>query len=166
MPERVFISIGSNLGDSLLNCKMAARLLQERVRVKSSSSFYDTLPWGVTDQPKFVNLAIEIETELKPLELLTFLKSIESRMGRLESEEDPRWGPRVIDLDIIFYGDQILDCVELTIPHPLMSDRAFVLVPLSEIIPGFVHPVLKKSVAELLALLDVEEASGAVKVIE
>lgn len=166
MLESVFISIGSNLEDSLSNCKRAVELLAESVLVKSVSSFYETAPWGVTDQPDFVNLAVEIETELTPLRLLAVLKSIESRMGRPEAVSEERWGPRVIDLDIIFFGDFVIDTGDIIIPHPLMSERAFVLVPLMEIAPDVVHPVLKKSVTQLCGFLNLDEEVPGPKILE
>lgn len=149
--ERVFISIGSNLGDRVKNCRDAASALltdpSTAVMVRGSS-LYETEPWGDTGQGRFVNRVVEIETRLPPFELLDFLKSIESRMGRKAGE---RWGPRLIDLDILFYGDRVVDEEGLAIPHRHLAQRAFVLVPLAEIAPGFVHPVIKKSVAELAA---------------
>ena len=161
--EIAFISIGSNLGDRVANCKTAVEFLKASARAKASSSLYETAPWGKVDQPDFINQVVEIETSVPPLELLAILETIETRMGRVKTGE--RWGPRVIDLDIIFYGNKIMESVDLTIPHPLMSERAFVLVPLAEIAPGFVHPVLKKTAGELLALLTVEGEENRPKMI-
>jgi 2-amino-4-hydroxy-6-hydroxymethyldihydropteridine diphosphokinase len=158
MGEKAFISIGSNQGDRLLNCKKAVEQLSVSVKVLSRSSFYETKAWGVTDQPDFVNLAVEIDTELEPKDLLAFLKSIEVSMGRSKAEDSERWGARIIDLDIIYFGSIVLDTEELTVPHPLMQERAFVLVPLSEIAPAFIHPVLKKETRELLEVLDYDNA--------
>ncbi len=146
----VYISIGSNLGDKAANCNMAAEFLSEIAEIKSTSKLYETAPWGNVDQPPFINSAIEISTNLSPPVLLAALKEIESRMGRDDSTNAQRWAPRVIDLDIIFFGDMVVHLDSLTIPHPLSHERAFVLVPLCEIAPGTVHPVLKKTVRELL----------------
>ena len=156
--SRVYIGVGSNLGDREANLKKAAELLGKVVEVKALSPLYDTAPWGVADQPRFLNGAVEVFTHLSPLELLAELKSIEIRLGRVESEEN-RYGPRLIDLDIIFFGDEVIDLDELVVPHPSMHERAFVLKPLSDIAPDFIHPILKKSVSELLKslpIMDVE----------
>ncbi len=145
--DRVFISIGSNLGDRLLNCRKAIERLKgaEQVTLIRESSFYETEPWGSVAQRPFINCAVEITTTHKPQGLLDILKGIELDMGRTPS---PRHGPRQIDLDIIFYGDTVAQEEGLTIPHPRAHQRAFVLVPLSEIAPGFIHPVFEKSVSE------------------
>jgi len=149
---RVFISIGSNLGDRAANCREAVRRLAgyEALRVVNASSLYETEPWGVVDQEPFINSAVEIETEIDPQALFDLLKEIEAGMGRTPGE---RWGPRVIDLDIIFYGGLVVDEERLKVPHPSMEERAFVLVPLNEIAPGFAHPVSGKKVSELLDAL-------------
>jgi len=145
------IGIGSNIGNREGNCLKALGLLSARgIIIKKRSSFYETGPWGVRDQPKFINMTLEAETTLEPLKLLESLKSVEEEIGR---EETYHWGPRVIDLDILFYDDLILDMPDLTIPHPLMHEREFVLRPLAEIAPDKIHPVLKKTVKELLSEL-------------
>jgi 2-amino-4-hydroxy-6-hydroxymethyldihydropteridine diphosphokinase len=161
----VYIAIGSNLGDREANCKRAVKLLAKIGEVSSISPLYDTAPWGVVDQPRFLNGALELRTSLKPPELLTAIKSIERRLGRVESTER-RYGPRVIDLDIIFFGDMVIDNNDpnaqerLVIPHPLMQERAFVLAPLADIAPNIIHPVLKRSVNELFdSLPEIEKKS-------
>ncbi len=147
MNSIAYIGIGSNLGNREDNCKEAIRLLKENgIVVKKQSSMYETEPWGVKDQPKFINMAIEIETDKKPEELLSVLKNIEKQIGRTETI---KWGPRIIDLDILLYDDLILDLPELKIPHPLMHERDFVLKPLSEIAPDKRHPVIGKTVKEM-----------------
>jgi 2-amino-4-hydroxy-6-hydroxymethyldihydropteridine diphosphokinase len=146
-----YIGIGSNLGDREFNCKQAIGLLRQKgITVRKESSLYETKPWGVTDQPLFLNMAIEIETNLKPFELLRTLKDIEKEMGR---EETFLWGPRIIDLDILLYDNCIIDGEGLKIPHPHMQDREFVLRPLCEIAGDVTHPSLLLSIEELLQRL-------------
>jgi len=143
----VHIGIGSNLGDRQENCLEAVRRLEQHdVPVLKRSSMIETEPWGVTDQPHFINLTIEVETDLSPEELLLLLKNMEKAMGR---EKTAHWGPRVIDLDILFYDDRIIDSADLQIPHPHLHERDFVLLPLMEIAPEKIHPVLKKKISEL-----------------
>ncbi len=142
-----FIGIGSNLGNREENCNKAIELLIDRgIKVSSRSSIIETEPWGVKVQPKFINMAVELETSVEPKELLKLLKKIESEMGR---HTTVRWGPRIIDLDMLFYDDLIIRTPELEVPHPCIKDRDFVLRPLAEIAPDLVHPVLKKSIKEL-----------------
>ena len=144
-----YLGIGSNLGNRQENCDKALSLLTEkRIKILNRSSFYETEPWGVKEQPKFINMAVEIETDLNPEELLGTLKQIEEAIGRQQTK---RWGPRVIDIDILFYNDIIMNLPELDIPHPGIKDRAFVLEPLCEIAPGKIHPVLKKNIKTLLS---------------
>jgi 2-amino-4-hydroxy-6-hydroxymethyldihydropteridine diphosphokinase len=147
----VYISIGSNLGDREGNCIRAIELLEKKgISVTKKSSVCETTPWGVKDQPLFLNMTIEITTGLKPHELLKILKDIEIDIGR---ETSSRWGPRLIDLDILLFGDRIVEEDTLRIPHPLMHRRAFVLKPLSEIAPDATHPVLRQRIHELLRQL-------------
>ncbi len=115
--------------------------------VTKQSSMYETEPWGVIDQPEFVNMAVEIETGLAPIELLERLRKIERDMGR---KKTLRWGPRIIDIDMLLYDDIIIDADGLRIPHPFMHKREFVLKPLSEIAKDVMHPVLKKRIGNLL----------------
>ena len=145
-----YIGIGSNLGDRRKNIQLALKVLKEKkdIIVEKVSPFYETLPaGGPPHQGKFLNGVIEISTTLTPQELLKVLQGIEKALGRVRKE---RWGPRTIDLDILFYGDLIVNEEGLIIPHPLMHKREFVLKPLLRIAPNLIHPVLKESVKELL----------------
>ncbi|HXX81527.1 MAG TPA: 2-amino-4-hydroxy-6-hydroxymethyldihydropteridine diphosphokinase [Thermodesulfovibrionales bacterium] len=145
----VHIGIGSNLGNREEHCLKAVRLCAEKgILVRQRSSMYETEPWGVKDQPGFINMAIEGETGLTPAQLLNVLRMIEDEVGRVETF---RWGPRVIDLDILLYDDLVMNTPELRIPHPLMHKREFVLRPLVEIAPDTIHPVLRKTIKELLS---------------
>ncbi len=142
-----YIGIGSNMGNRKANCMRAAKLMNEiGIVVTKESSLYETEPWGMKDQPLFMNMAVIAETDLSPESVLAALKWIENKMGR---QEAVRWGPRCIDLDILFYDDRIITEEDLTIPHPLLQQREFVLLPLSEIAPDKWHPVLKKTVRRL-----------------
>ena len=146
-----YLSIGSNLGNREENCEKAiSHLAKKGIKVLKRSSFYETEPWGKKDQRKFINMAVETETVLAPTELLKTLKAIETELGR---QKNIQWGPRIIDLDILFYDDLILKTHDLEIPHPLIQDRGFVLKPLSEIAPEKMHPVLKKNIKTLLSQL-------------
>lgn len=154
-----FISIGSNIGDKLANCQNAISALEtvEDTRLCACSRFYKTAPVDYLDQDWFVNAAVKIDTKLAPRELLEALKEIQQRAGRLK---DPiRFGPRIIDLDIIFYDTAIIDLPELVIPHPRMHKRRFVLQPICDIDPAFVHPVFQKDVRYLLDQLSDETQS-------
>lgn len=145
--KSVIIGIGSNLGNSVLNCEKALEGISDFSDIARVSSFYETEPVGKEDQPSFINCVAEIDTELQPHELLGRLKAVERSLGR---ERIEKWGPRTIDLDIVFYGDRIIDDSELCIPHPEAHLRRFVLEPLREIAPGLMHPVLHLTVSDLL----------------
>lgn len=149
MKHIAYIGIGSNLGDKLDSCEKAiSKILNvESHRLLAKSSFFKTEPVGYVSQDWFVNVVIKIETELEPLELLRTLKTIEAQLGRAKTI---RWGPRTIDLDILFFDDIQIQTEELKVPHPLIQDRKFVLVPLAEIDRQLIHPVLKKTIQELI----------------
>ena len=142
-----YVALGSNLGDKEANLRKALELLEERgVEVVKTSSFICTEPYGVTDQPQFLNGVCEVRTSLVPLALLHTLLEIEQEMGRVRLRH---WGERNIDLDLLLYEDVVLDTPELKLPHPDMQNRDFVLLPLAEIAPELVHPILQKSIEEL-----------------
>ena len=149
MGHIAYIGIGSNLGDKLSQCEKAVSeiLRIDRHRLLAKSSLFKTQPIGYTSQDWFVNAVLKIETDLEAPELFRKLKGIESHLGRVETF---RWGPRTIDLDILFFDNVEIRTEELQIPHPRIQERQFVLVPLAEIDQNFVHPVLKKTIRELL----------------
>jgi 2-amino-4-hydroxy-6-hydroxymethyldihydropteridine diphosphokinase len=140
-----YLSIGSNLGNRQENLDRALKLISERMRVGKISSIYDTEPVGNVNQPRFLNLACEVFTRLTPEGLLALIKGFEQKMGRYGRSGEPR----IIDIDIVLFGDVVLDTPDLVIPHPRMHERSFVLIPLTEIAPDVVHPVLKKKIKEL-----------------
>ena len=151
MEHTVYLALGSNMGNRLANLKNAISNLTPQMDVKKKSSVYETPPWGYTDQPAFLNMAVMAKTYMEPENLLGHLKRLETALGR---EPNFQNGPRLIDIDILFYDDVIIDTPPLVIPHPRLHQRGFVLVPLNEIAPDLVHPVFGKPVSELL--LDVD----------
>jgi 2-amino-4-hydroxy-6-hydroxymethyldihydropteridine diphosphokinase len=147
MSITAYIGIGSNVGDKTANCRKGIELLAEAGRVVSVSSLYYTEPIGFKEQEDFVNAVAGIETDLAPEDFLSLCRALEDRLGRTRTM---RWGPRTLDLDILLYGSLVMDLPDLIIPHPLMATRKFVLIPLVEINPEAVHPVLHKSASQLL----------------
>ena len=146
-----YIALGSNLGNKHDNLQSAINKLEEKnICVMKKSSFLETLPYGITDQPIFLNAVIQIETKLAPEELLKLLLDTELLMGR---ERKRHWGERNIDLDLLLYDDLIYNSERLNLPHPDMQNRFFVLQPLSEIAPNLIHPILKKNIKSLLSSL-------------
>jgi 2-amino-4-hydroxy-6-hydroxymethyldihydropteridine diphosphokinase len=151
MKKLVYLSLGSNLGDRENSLREAISRLQDLGVIRQVSAFYETQPVEVQgEQPWFLNCALAMETELMPLEFLNRMLALEQDMGRVRTESK---GPRTIDIDIVFFGNDVLDTPELTVPHPAMHQRRFVLEPLAEIAPALVHPVLKRTVRELLSSL-------------
>ncbi len=147
----VFLGLGSNLGDRELNLRRAEEALAPAVVIRKRSSLYETEPQYVVDQPRFLNRVLSGVTVLAPHALLAFLKQIESDLGRVPSE---RFGPRLVDLDILYYEDKIVNDAVLQIPHPRISERDFVLRPMLEIAPDFRHPATGETTAEMLKALD------------
>lgn len=147
MPQTIYLALGTNLGDRLANLRAAIAALAPQVRVEAESRIYETPPWGFLDQPAFLNMAVRAQTDLPPADLLTFLKQLESELGRVPTFRN---GPRLIDIDILFYDDLVLNTPPLVIPHPRLHERDFVLVPLADIAPDFIHPVLHQSIRTLL----------------
>lgn len=156
----IYLSLGSNLKDRFGNLQRAVDELQKHVKITALSPVFATQPWGDTDQPPFLNICVAAISELTPHELLRRIKAIETEMGR---EPSHRWGPRLIDIDIIFYDKLVIHDKELTIPHPHLAKRAFVLAPLAVIIPDFRHPQSGLSIQEMLEQVDL---SGVERMVE
>lgn len=156
MKHLAYIAFGSNIGDRKAYILSAMDEMRERgMEFLKISTMYETEPYGVTDQPKFMNCVATVRTELSPIILMETLLEVEKSLGRVREK---RWGPRVVDLDIVFYDHKIVSFANLIIPHSDMQNRAFVLEPLYEIDPHYVHPILHKTVAELLD--DLKEAAS------
>lgn len=147
---KTFIALGGNIGDRSANLATALEQLAAVMSIEQRSNIYETAPKYVTDQPHFLNMAVSGETDLSPEPLLDALKEIEQTLGRVEGQ---RFGPRPIDLDILFYDDRQIDTPRLTIPHPRLHERRFVLAPLADIASMFSHPTSGQTVAEMLEAL-------------
>lgn len=146
----IYLLLGSNLGDRLLHLKTAAKILQVGgVRILNESSIYETEPWGKSDQNWFLNMVLQTETSLEAGQLLNLCLATESEMGRKREE---KWGERLIDIDILYYDDQVVEEDQLAIPHPAIAERRFTLIPMCELQPNGNHPVLHRSQAELLSV--------------
>ncbi len=157
-PVTVYLCLGSNMGNRQRNLDQAIDLLSKRLKMGLISSIYDTEPVGNVDQPRFLNLVCQVFTRLAPEDLLLLAKGFEMKLGRSRNTSN---APRPIDIDILFYGDQTYKSKDLIIPHPRLTERAFVLVPLNEIAPDLVHPESEKTVRQLLQ--EVTETQGVLK---
>ncbi|QCX32882.1 2-amino-4-hydroxy-6-hydroxymethyldihydropteridine diphosphokinase [Caloramator sp. E03] len=152
--NRVYVAFGSNIGDKNKNIKKAIEMMNARgLNVIKISQIYKTEPYGYTNQPEFLNGVLEALTDLDAMDVLYTLLNIEKDLGRVR---EFKWGPRIIDLDILFFNDDVIDEKDLKVPHPDMQNREFVLKPLCEIAPNFMHPVLKKSVKDMLLELELK----------
>ena len=149
----VYLALGTNLGDRLTNLKQAISALTPQMKVQARSQVYETPPWGYEDQPKFLNQVIKVQTYLEPEPLLKHLQRLEVALGRKASFQN---GPRLIDIDLLFYDDLVLNKPSLVIPHPRLHERGFVLLPLMDIAPDLMHPLYKKSVREMAAQCDLQ----------
>lgn len=150
LTNRVFLLLGTNLGNRSDNLLVAIEQVQITAgKIIQASSIYETAAWGKTDQANFLNQVIEIETALAPIDLLNALLSIEEQMGR---SREIKWGPRIIDIDILLYDEIVVTSDTLTVPHPALHERKFTLVPLAEIAGDQVHPIFQKKISELLAI--------------
>ena len=147
----VYLGLGTNLGNRQANLKSAVNSLTPQMHVLQKSPIYETPPWGYTDQPAFLNQVIKAETYEQPEVLLGHLKRLEVVLGRVPNFKN---GPRLIDIDLLFYDDLVLDTPTLVLPHPQLHERGFMLMPLNDIAPDLVHPLLKKTIFELLAACD------------
>ena len=147
--QQVVIGLGGNIGDTKSFLAQAIRLIEQEIGViKLKSSLYQTKAWGVENQPDFTNMVVQLETVLSPEEVLKACLMIEQKIGRDRSGKN-KWAERIIDIDVLFYEDEIINTPKLTLPHSYIHERNFVLYPLEEILPGLVHPILLKTVREL-----------------
>ncbi len=145
--NKVFLLTGGNMGDRAANLNLATHHIENRIgKIVIKSLVYETAAWGLTDQANFLNQVLEVSTTLEPQQLLEVIETIEKEMGRKRIQ---KMGPRIIDIDILFYNNDIINQSNLTIPHPAIANRRFVLIPLVEIAPALLHPLLKKTMAEL-----------------
>ncbi len=151
MPDKhvLYLLLGANLGDRMQSFRSAQDLIEARIGcIQLVSSVYETAPWGVLDQPSFLNQVLAVETVLAPLDILSCILTIEKELGRVRLE---RWAARMIDIDILYYDDLVIESRDLIIPHPRLQDRRFTLAPLAEIAPDYCHPLLQRTHLQLLS---------------
>ena len=155
----VYLSLGSNKGDKVNFIHQATSLIanSENIKLVRASTLYESEPWGEKNQPWFVNVGLEVKTTLSPQEFLEKMQNIETQLGRVRGEDTKKWSEREIDIDIIFWGNEIINDPNLKVPHPYAHKRAFVLVPFLELIPDFIHPVIKKSLIDIHSELEEPE---------
>lgn len=152
--ERAYLLLGTNLGNLKQNLKNALASLEKNdIKILKISKIYRTKPWGKADQPDFLNMAVEVETSFSPQELLKILKGIEQKLKR---EKNEKWGPRIIDIDILFYGNRRINESDLIIPHPYFFERNFAIIPMADIAPDFIPPGQNKCIKEVKAGVDSE----------
>ncbi len=151
MDNIIYLGLGTNIGDRVENFKNALESLSPAVKIKARSSIYQTPPWGFEDQAEFLNMVVQAQTMLEPEHLLKHIKEIEVQLGRTPTFRN---GPRLIDIDILFYKDLVLDTPDLTIPHPRVHERSFMLVPLNDIASDLQHPIKKQTITQLLETVD------------
>jgi len=155
---KVYLGLGTNLGDKQHNLNLAVHEIEKQIgKPFSLSAFYETTPWGFTSDNSFLNAVIGVETDLSPVRLLEITQQIEKETGRSQKSVEGKYEDRIIDIDLLIYGEEILNTSELTIPHPLMTERLFVMEPLAEIAPGLVHPVLKIPMKEIFIQLKLKK---------
>ena len=154
MDHIVYLALGSNMGNRLSNLKAAVLNLTPQMTVKQKSSVYETPPWGFTEQDAFLNQVVKVTTYLEPEPLLRHLKRMETALGRVPNFQN---GPRVLDIDILFFDNMIINTPPLVVPHPRLHERAFVLVPLAEVEPDFIHPILQRPINKILEDVDRSE---------
>ncbi|MFB5663783.1 2-amino-4-hydroxy-6-hydroxymethyldihydropteridine diphosphokinase [Alteribacillus sp. HJP-4] len=159
MTHSVYIALGSNIGDREYYLREALKMLEEKdlLRLSKLSSIYETEPVGVTDQAAFLNMVVEMQADMSPLPLLELIQQIEENLDRVRTR---KWGPRTIDLDILLYNDENIEMSELSIPHPRMHERAFVLVPFCEIAPQTMHPLFQRTIEDITNALPDNEKEG------
>jgi len=148
----VYLALGSNVGNRAANLKAAIAALPPQMEVKAKSRVFETPPWGYADQEKFLNQVLKVQTYLQPEQLLKHLKRLEVTLGREATFQN---GPRLIDIDILFYDELVFESPTVTIPHPRLHERGFVLMPLMDIAPDLVHPVKKQTIQQLIAFCDI-----------
>lgn len=152
--KKVYLLIGSNVGNRTKHMEKAHQMIESKVgKITNKSRIYETEPWGEKDQDDFLNQAIEVESKLKPKAIMKQIAEIESFIGR---EETFKWGPREIDIDVLFYGDEMISEMDITIPHAFIHERRFTLIPLNDICPDQYHPIFGATVKELLDMCEDE----------